>query len=47
MIDRVKMLQRCSRKAKQEWGAYVEARGKGVRDPAKHLASFVQIFLDK
>jgi hypothetical protein len=44
-IAKVKEMQRSDPKAREQWGAYCEAQGGGVRDPAKHDATFIETFI--
>lgn len=47
LVTTVKDLQRSDHVAKEQWGAYCDTQGGGVRDPAKHNASFIQTFLSQ
>eukprot|EP00929_Paragymnodinium_shiwhaense_P120139 TRINITY_DN9202_c0_g1_i1.p1 TRINITY_DN9202_c0_g1~~TRINITY_DN9202_c0_g1_i1.p1 ORF type:complete len:262 (-),score=68.38 TRINITY_DN9202_c0_g1_i1:87-872(-) len=47
LIDQIKTLQRNDPKAKEQWHAYAQAQGGGVKDPAKHDDAFMQTFLDQ
>eukprot|EP00929_Paragymnodinium_shiwhaense_P037008 TRINITY_DN19790_c0_g1_i1.p1 TRINITY_DN19790_c0_g1~~TRINITY_DN19790_c0_g1_i1.p1 ORF type:complete len:224 (+),score=68.32 TRINITY_DN19790_c0_g1_i1:71-742(+) len=47
LIGKIKNLQRNDEKAKIQWGAYADAEGERIRDPAKHTDAFLQKFLDE
>eukprot|EP00416_Gambierdiscus_australes_P038844 CAMPEP_0171094498 /NCGR_PEP_ID=MMETSP0766_2-20121228/41337_1 /TAXON_ID=439317 /ORGANISM="Gambierdiscus australes, Strain CAWD 149" /LENGTH=227 /DNA_ID=CAMNT_0011553149 /DNA_START=71 /DNA_END=754 /DNA_ORIENTATION=- len=47
LVSAIKDLQRSDTAAKQQWWAYCDALGGGIRDPAKHDATFIQTFLSK
>eukprot|EP00747_Dinoflagellata_sp_TGD_P165008 gnl/TRDRNA2_/TRDRNA2_185753_c0_seq1.p1 gnl/TRDRNA2_/TRDRNA2_185753_c0~~gnl/TRDRNA2_/TRDRNA2_185753_c0_seq1.p1 ORF type:complete len:222 (-),score=35.11 gnl/TRDRNA2_/TRDRNA2_185753_c0_seq1:76-741(-) len=46
LVNQIKELQRADAGAKEQWGAYCEMHGGGIRDPSKHEAEFCQAFLD-
>eukprot|EP00747_Dinoflagellata_sp_TGD_P078907 gnl/TRDRNA2_/TRDRNA2_160280_c0_seq1.p1 gnl/TRDRNA2_/TRDRNA2_160280_c0~~gnl/TRDRNA2_/TRDRNA2_160280_c0_seq1.p1 ORF type:complete len:202 (+),score=32.30 gnl/TRDRNA2_/TRDRNA2_160280_c0_seq1:14-619(+) len=46
LVNAVKELQRGDPTAREQWGAYCDQQGKGVRDPSKHDSTFVQGFLN-
>lgn len=46
-IDMLKELQRTDPIGREQWWAFCDCHGEGVRDPGKHPVSFVQDFLDK
>lgn len=46
-IDMLKELQRTDPIGKEQWWAFCDCHGDGVRDPGKHPADFVQDFLSK
>jgi len=45
--DEVKDLQRSDPVAKEQWHAYCETYGNGVRDPAKHESPYLQGFIQQ
>eukprot|EP00927_Polykrikos_kofoidii_P044722 TRINITY_DN38610_c0_g1_i1.p1 TRINITY_DN38610_c0_g1~~TRINITY_DN38610_c0_g1_i1.p1 ORF type:complete len:233 (-),score=40.58 TRINITY_DN38610_c0_g1_i1:244-942(-) len=47
MVERIKEMQRTDPTAKEQWGAYCDNQGGGVRDPAKHDVIFLQDFLSR
>eukprot|EP00414_Alexandrium_minutum_P002274 CAMPEP_0113824456 /NCGR_PEP_ID=MMETSP0328-20130328/3251_1 /TAXON_ID=39455 /ORGANISM="Alexandrium minutum" /LENGTH=244 /DNA_ID=CAMNT_0000792395 /DNA_START=96 /DNA_END=828 /DNA_ORIENTATION=+ /assembly_acc=CAM_ASM_000350 len=47
LVATVKELQRSDYSAKEQWWAYCDAMGGGVRDPAKHDSDFVQTFINR
>lgn len=46
LVQTVKEMQRNDQVAKEQWWAYCDALGQGIRDPAKHNDEFVQSFID-
>lgn len=46
LIDQVKNLQRGDQRAKDQWNIYCDISGGGKRDPARHTAEFLNVFLD-
>jgi len=44
-VDVLKELQRSNPTGREQWGAYCDLHGGGVRDPSKHEAPFVETFL--
>lgn len=45
LVTQIKDLQRSDPHAKEQWLAYVDLGGQGVKDPAKHTADFLGAFL--
>eukprot|EP00927_Polykrikos_kofoidii_P030228 TRINITY_DN2603_c0_g3_i1.p1 TRINITY_DN2603_c0_g3~~TRINITY_DN2603_c0_g3_i1.p1 ORF type:complete len:255 (-),score=39.86 TRINITY_DN2603_c0_g3_i1:59-733(-) len=45
-VDKIKDMQRNDPVARDQWWAYCDASGGGVRDPAKHDDLFQQTFID-
>lgn len=45
LVDQIKQIQRADPNAKEQWGAFTDMQGKGVRDPARHTPEFLQDFL--
>lgn len=41
----VKEMQRSDPIAREQWGAYCDTHGRGLRDPARHDATFIQNFV--
>jgi len=46
LVEVVKTRQRSDPHAKEQWHAFVDLHGNGMRDPAKHTQEFLQGFLD-
>lgn len=46
LAGRVKAIQRQSDKSKQQWWAWCDAHGGGVRDPQRHTATFLERFFE-
>lgn len=46
LVATIKEMQRTDPTAKDQWGAYCDQKGAGVRDPAKHEASILQAFIN-
>lgn len=44
-VEALKDLQRSDQQGREQWGAYCDQHGGGIRDPNKHEPSFVQAFL--
>lgn len=44
-VEALKELQRTDPEGREQWGAYCDERGGGVRDPSKHDPEFVRTFL--
>merc|ERR1712110_126280 len=42
----VKEMQRNDSDAKEQWWAYCDSQGNGIRDPSKHTSMFVQTFIN-
>jgi len=47
MVEELKQMQRSDPVAKEQWHAYVDAYGNGVRDPNRHDATFVSSFVEQ
>jgi hypothetical protein len=47
MVDQVKEMQRSDPIAKEQWHAFCDQYGEGVRDPAKHDVSFLNSFVSQ
>eukprot|EP00929_Paragymnodinium_shiwhaense_P050475 TRINITY_DN2539_c1_g1_i2.p1 TRINITY_DN2539_c1_g1~~TRINITY_DN2539_c1_g1_i2.p1 ORF type:complete len:227 (-),score=74.44 TRINITY_DN2539_c1_g1_i2:357-1037(-) len=45
LVAQVKEMQKTDPQAKQQWHQYCTAEGGGVKDPAKHEASFLETFI--
>eukprot|EP00928_Gymnodinium_smaydae_P087963 TRINITY_DN72127_c0_g1_i1.p1 TRINITY_DN72127_c0_g1~~TRINITY_DN72127_c0_g1_i1.p1 ORF type:complete len:163 (+),score=21.17 TRINITY_DN72127_c0_g1_i1:147-635(+) len=45
LIAKIKEMQRTDGTAKDQWGAYCDQQGGGVRDPAKHEVIFLHNFV--
>jgi len=45
LIEQVKNLQKNDKAAKEQWDAFTDLEGKGVRDPKRHTPEFLQAFL--
>lgn len=45
LIETIKNMQRQDPLAKGQWAAYVNSHGSMMRDPSKHTAEFLQLFL--
>jgi len=46
LTAQIKEMQRSDATAKEQWWMYCDAEGAGVRDPAKHDASFLATFIN-
>jgi len=46
LVQKVKDMQRNDPKAKEQWWAYADVEGNGVRDPAKHDETFLETFIE-
>jgi len=46
-VAAIKQMQREDPNAKEQWWAYCESLGNGVRDPAKHPPAFLQTFISQ
>eukprot|EP00420_Gonyaulax_spinifera_P028423 CAMPEP_0197910396 /NCGR_PEP_ID=MMETSP1439-20131203/70822_1 /TAXON_ID=66791 /ORGANISM="Gonyaulax spinifera, Strain CCMP409" /LENGTH=76 /DNA_ID=CAMNT_0043532049 /DNA_START=56 /DNA_END=283 /DNA_ORIENTATION=+ len=47
LVQTIKDMQRSDPAAKEQWWAYCDSVGQGVRDPAKHTLVFIQTFINK
>jgi len=45
LVEQVKELQRNDQTFREQWGAYCDAHGEGIRDPNKQDVMFIQTFL--
>lgn len=46
LVEEVKEMQRSDPVAKEQWWAYADSQGDGVRDPMRHDVPFLQNFID-
>eukprot|EP00425_Heterocapsa_triquetra_P031224 CAMPEP_0195111742 /NCGR_PEP_ID=MMETSP0448-20130528/96998_1 /TAXON_ID=66468 /ORGANISM="Heterocapsa triquestra, Strain CCMP 448" /LENGTH=75 /DNA_ID=CAMNT_0040148541 /DNA_START=1 /DNA_END=225 /DNA_ORIENTATION=- len=46
-VATIKQMQKNDPAAREQWQAYCEQHGNGVRDPAKHEPHFMQTFIQR
>jgi len=47
LVERIKQIQRTSDEEKAKWWHFADTNGKGIRDPQRHDAPFLQQFLEE
>merc|ERR1719461_2339672 len=46
LVERIKQIQRTSEEEKAKWWEFADTHGRGIRDPQRHDAPFLQSFLE-